>query len=264
LSGTIYVALIVTAILLGNFVFAAIFGVLCAMTTREFHQLTNKQSNVNGAVTVGMLCSFLLFEGVYLFNSNYTKLFNTAKILFFIYILLLFGVFIIEVFRKKTNPINNIAYGFLGQIYIAVPFALMAVIFTKVNAVLLLALFVIIWVNDSFAYLVGTRFGKHRLCERISPKKSWEGFCGGLLGAMITGCVFSFFFPQLNLLQWLVFVLITVVFGTFGDLLESLIKRTAGVKDSGNIMPGHGGFLDRLDSVIFAAPAVVVFLLLFS
>jgi phosphatidate cytidylyltransferase len=115
-------------------------------------------------------------------------------------------------------------------------------------------------VNDTFAYLTGVTFGKHRLFERISPKKSWEGFVGGGLAALLSGYVFSLIIPEISLIQWLIFSEITVVFGTFGDLIESLIKRTVHVKDSGNIIPGHGGLLDRFDSMLLAAPSVFIFL----
>jgi phosphatidate cytidylyltransferase len=130
---------------------------------------------------------------------------------------------------------------------------------------ILLALFITIWVNDTGAYLVGITLGKHRLFERISPKKSWEGFFGGAIFALISGYVFSLLITEINLIEWLIFSEIVVVFGTFGDLIESLIKRTVHVKDSGNLIPGHGGLLDRFDSLLLAAPAIFIYLsILFS
>ena len=125
---------------------------------------------------------------------------------------------------------------------------------------MLLAVFVTIWVNDTGAYLVGVTLGKHRLFERISPKKSWEGFIGGALFALLSGYIFSLFIPEINLLNWMIFSELIVIFGTFGDLTESLIKRTLEVKDSGNIIPGHGGLLDRFDSMLLAAPVIYLFL----
>ena len=120
-----------------------------------------------------------------------------------------------------------------------------------------------IWVNDSFAYLTGMTFGKHRLFERISPKKSWEGFIGGAVASVVAGYVFSLFETDLVWWQWLIFSLLVVVFGTFGDLMESLIKRSVGVKDSGRIIPGHGGLLDRFDSMLLAVPVIFLYLQLF-
>lgn len=125
---------------------------------------------------------------------------------------------------------------------------------------MLIALFATIWINDTGAYIIGVSFGKHRLFERVSPKKSWEGFFGGALAALAAGYVFSVFIPDLTLVQWLLFSQIVVVFGTFGDLIESLLKRTIGTKDSGNILPGHGGFLDRFDSMLLAAPVIFIYL----
>lgn len=128
------------------------------------------------------------------------------------------------------------------------------------NVTLLIAMFVTIWLNDTGAYLVGVSIGKHKMFERISPKKSWEGFIGGAVTALVTGYVFSLFFPQISLLSWLIFSEIVVVFGTFGDLLESLMKRAIKVKDSGDVIPGHGGLLDRFDSMLLAAPAIFIYL----
>lgn len=259
LSGTVYVVLIVCAIILNKYSFAVVFAILCVCTTYEFHKLTNKQENVSALALAGMLSSFLIFTGNFLLYQK-----KEFDILFSIYFIFIFGTFIIEIFRKKPYPVNNIAYFLFGQIYIAVPFVFMFEIFEKYNAIFLLALFILIWANDVFAYLVGSLFGRHKLCERISPNKSWEGFLGGLAGALIAGFIFWKFNTELNLIQWLVFALIIVVFSTLGDLFESLIKRTSGVKDSGNIMPGHGGFLDRLDSILFAAPATFIYLTLIT
>jgi len=270
LSGAVYVALIVWAILWNDFAFAAVFAVLAALTTYEFHKLTNKQENVNALAWLGAICSILLFTSI-----AEPEMFRKSSISNFpfwfeiginAYMVLIFFAFIIEIFRKKQNIMNNIAYLILGQIYIAVPFVCFIIIKSYIGAIYLLSIFIIIWINDSFAYLFGSAFGKHKMCERISPKKSWEGFVGGLFGALIAAyLLFRFahteYYNALTLWQWLIFALIIVVFGTLGDFFESLIKRTIGVKDSGNIMPGHGGFLDRFDSVIFAALPALIFLM---
>ncbi|MDR2683772.1 MAG: phosphatidate cytidylyltransferase [Prevotellaceae bacterium] len=269
LSGTVYVVLIVSAILLNNFYFAAVFGLLAALTTCEFHKLTNRLEYVSvtpvfpaiASFSLFIICSMLHFSSgckssIYLSPSHIAVPIIFAVIYFAFYIF----AFILAIFRKKSNPVHNVAYAFFGQIYIAVPFVVMFCIKSGIGKIFLLALFVIIWVNDTFAYLTGSWLGKHKMYERISQKKSWEGFFGGLVGALIAGFVFSKFDANLNLIQCLVFSVIIAVSGTLGDLFESLIKRTAGVKDSGNIMPGHGGFLDRLDSVIFAALPAFIFL----
>ena len=153
---------------------------------------------------------------------------------------------------------------FSSFIFIALPFALLNFIAfidaDQFKPLILLAVFVTIWVNDTGAYLFGITFGKHRLFERISPKKSWEGFFGGALAALASGYVFSLFIPEISLIQWLIFSEIIVIFGTFGDLIESLIKRTLLVKDSGTAIPGHGGLLDRFDSMLLAAPVIFIYL----
>ena len=128
----------------------------------------------------------------------------------------------------------------------------------------LLALFVFIWVNDSFAYLTGSLFGKHRMFERISPKKSWEGFIGGAAFTIAASVIFANYFTQLPLWGWIGFAILMIIFGTLGDLVESLFKRTLNVKDSGNILPGHGGILDRIDSVIFSIPALFIYVEIIS
>ena len=125
---------------------------------------------------------------------------------------------------------------------------------------LLVGFFIVIWGNDTFAYLSGMAFGKHKLLERVSPKKTWEGTFGGALFSFIAVIVLSLFFKELNAFEWIGFALTIIIFGTFGDLFESLIKRTLGLKDSGNIMPGHGGILDRFDSILMAAPFAYIYI----
>ena len=145
---------------------------------------------------------------------------------------------------------------------VALPFSLLNFILfiNGLQPYILLAVFATIWVNDTGAYLVGVSIGKHRLFERISPKKSWEGFVGGALAALISGYLFSIYIPEINLINWLIFSEIIVVFGTYGDLMESLVKRTVDVKDSGTIIPGHGGLFDRFDSMLLAAPVIFIYL----
>jgi phosphatidate cytidylyltransferase len=182
-----------------------------------------------------------------------------------------------QLWNTKSNPVEAWMHITYSQIYVALPFALVNMIAFfrgQFTPVLVLSLFVFIWVNDSFAYLTGSLFGRHRMFERVSPKKSWEGFIGGNLFALAAAYLMSILDqPLSNLLvghdgaslelwQWLVFAQIVVVFGTLGDLVESLLKRTLGVKDSGSAIPGHGGWLDRFDSLIFAAPVVACYLYL--
>jgi len=257
LSGFLFVALIISSILLSRFTFAPVFAAICGWSVFEFHNISNTQPAVKvnpwmglfGAVLL-FLCSFLYASGIW--HYHIFSIYGSFVVLTFIY----------ELFRHNANPINNWAYFLLGQLFIALPFSLLNFILFIDNwqPILLLAVFITIWVNDTGAYLIGVTFGKHRLFERISPKKSWEGFVGGAIAALVSGYVFSLFIPQVSLINWLVISEIIVVFGTFGDLMESLLKRTLEVKDSGNVIPGHGGLLDRFDSMLLAGPVVFLYL----
>ena len=259
ISGAIFISIIIASILLHSYAFVAVFVVVCIWCVCEFQQLTNTQPNVNVNTWVAAFGGAFLFVCSYLYASGTIS----YKWIYAIYIIYVMTVFVWELYRKQPNPINNWAYFILGQMYVAVPLSLLNfILFTTDYApILLLSVFVIIWVNDTGAYLCGVTFGKHRLFERISPKKSWEGFIGGAIFSLAAGYVFSLFIPEISLLHWFILTEIIVVFGTFGDLSESLLKRTLNIKDSGNAIPGHGGLLDRFDSMLFAAPAVFVYLM---
>lgn len=259
LAGAIFVSLLLGGILYNEYTFVVIFSLITFLGLFEFNGLVSKQENVKISKIKGAIGGLLLFAGVYLFISISNPL---LLLLYFLYMLM---VFIGELYLKKENAIKALAYFSLGQIYIAVPFALLNLLAFGYEAnnyrwVYILAILVFIWVNDSFAYLTGMAFGKHRLFERISPKKSWEGFIGGAIFAIASSLVFSHFFDKLSMIEWMGFAAVVVAFGTWGDLIESLMKRTLGVKDSGNMIPGHGGILDRFDSTILAIPAVFVYL----
>jgi len=257
LSGFLFVTLIIGSILLSHYTFASVFALICGLTVREFHKLTNIQSDVEVNFWIATGGGILLFLSSYLFKSDILP--YTVFSIYGLYIVL---VLVFELYRQKSNPLHNWAYFILGQIIVALPFSLLNFILfvDDYQPLVLLSVFVTIWVNDTGAYLVGVTFGKHRLFERISPKKSWEGFVGGALAALLSGYVFSLFIPQISLINWLIFSEIIVVFGTFGDLIESLMKRTVNIKDSGKIIPGHGGLLDRFDSMLLAAPVVFIYL----
>lgn len=258
LSGFIFVTLVVGSILLSQYTFAIVFALICGLAVYEFHKLTNKQNAINVNLWVAFTGAIMLFVSSFLYASG--MLHYGAFSVYGLYIVI---VLISELYKQKTNPLNNWAYFILGQIFVALPFSLLNFILfvDSYTPIILLSVFVTIWVNDTGAYLIGVTFGKHRLFERISPKKSWEGFIGGALAALLSGYVFSLLIPkEITLVQWLIFSEIIVVFGTFGDLIESLIKRTVEVKDSGNIIPGHGGLLDRFDSMLLAAPVIYIFL----
>lgn len=258
ISGALFVALIIASILLHKFFFLLVFCFFCAVGIYEFHTMTNRKNSISVNIPNSIFGALIFFISTFLYTQGYV-----GAIIFGVYILFVISTLTLELFRKQINPINNWAFFVLGQVFVALPFGLLnfILLISNFNTLILLSLFVIIWVNDTFAYLSGITLGKHKMFERISPKKSWEGFVGGAVGALIAGFLFSIFIPEMTRIQWLIFSQIIIVFGTFGDLNESLLKRTLGVKDSGNIMPGHGGLLDRFDSMLLLIPAVLTYLM---
>jgi len=176
-------------------------------------------------------------------------------------------IFLVKLYKKAENePFINISLFYLGICYVALPFALINVIMYHhgyYSYQIMLGLLIIIWASDTGAYFAGSAFGKTKLFERISPKKSWEGSIGGAVVSISLAIVISRYYTDLNLIEWVIVAVIVVVAGTYGDLVESLFKRSMSIKDSGNIIPGHGGFLDRFDSLILAVPFIVLFLQLF-
>ena len=257
ISGVFFVAVIVGSLLLSSYAFAVVFATISGWTVYEFHKLTNQQESVNVNPVTGLIGGVLLFITSFLFASG--LLHYPIYSFYGIYIAI---IFISGIYFQNTNPLHSWTYFITGQIYIALPFSLLNYILFIHNSqpYILLAFFITIWINDTGAYLVGSVIGKHKLFERISPKKTWEGFFGGAVFAFISGYVFSLLIPEISLINWLIFSEIIVVFGTFGDLAESLMKRTVHVKDSGNAIPGHGGMLDRFDSMLLAGPVIYIFL----
>lgn len=262
LAGAVFVGLLLGGILINEYTFLIVFSLITVLSLYEFYGLIEKDAKVPVIRPWNILGGFFLFIGSFYFCA-----YSASVIAFVPYIIYLLFLFVSELYMKRSNPIQSLVYSILGQIYIAAPFALINyLVFAyepgSYSHVYILALLVFIWVNDSFAYLTGMAFGKHRLFERISPKKSWEGFFGGAAVSIASSLIFAHFYPNLSVVAWLGFAAVTVVSGTFGDLFESLVKRTLGVKDSGNMIPGHGGILDRFDSTILAIPAVFVYLIL--
>lgn len=260
LTGIVFIAILLGSIM-NEYAFLALFIIIDALALREFYKLIEVSKNVKINWLLNALGAVFLFLAFYfLFSTTFKPI-----IVFVPYIIYVLTLFISELYNKKEDPLVSLAYSFLGQFYIALPLALSTYLaFSYADGlyhyIYLLAMFVFIWVNDSFAYLFGSIFGKRRLFERISPKKSWEGFVGGALATVLVSFIFSHYFPNLPVWAWLGFALVVVIFGTWGDLSESLFKRTLGVKDSGNLLPGHGGILDRFDSMLFSLIALFVYL----
>lgn len=266
LTGAIFVSVLMVGMIINEYSFLAVFSIITLLALHEFYGLLQGSEKAKFNKTINITGGLILFVASYFYFSS-----NSSSLLVFVpYVIYLLSIFIIELFARRENPIQALSYSVLGQAYLALPLSLLNYLaFSYENSgsyhfAMLLALFVFIWVNDSFAYLTGSMLGKHRMFERISPKKSWEGFVGGAVFTIIAAVIYSMFFTEMTIWGWIGFALIMIFFGTLGDLIESLFKRTLQVKDSGNLLPGHGGILDRIDSVVFAIPAQFVFLEIFS
>lgn len=264
ITGALFVAVLVGCILYDPVSYGALFVIISALSVREFGHLVNQIEGVSINRTITML------GGAFLFLSFMGFCINAVDSKIFIpYLLLLLYLMISELYLKKENPMLNWAYSMLSQLYIALPFAVLNVLAfqntpdtssVSYNPILPLSIFIFIWLNDTGAYCVGSLIGKHRLFERISPKKSWEGSIGGGVLAIAASFAMAHYFPFMSMIEWAGLAFVVVVFGTWGDLTESLFKRQLQIKDSGHILPGHGGMLDRFDSALMAIPAAVIYL----
>lgn len=261
--GLIVFGIFLGAIFFGGEVgFMGFFGFALLVGLHEFYGLVEK-----GGYKPQRLTGYLL--GISLFVGNGLMTFYDFPARFLLFPLLcLFLILPIELYRKREHPFTNIAHGFLGIIYVAVPVTLLINVVHPSEEIgydplFFVGFLMLILSSDSGAYLAGSAFGKHKLFERISPKKSWEGAIGGLLMSMAFAVGFSYFLDFLNVWQWLGLSMVSVVAGIYGDLVESLLKRNVGAKDSGTLLPGHGGVLDRLDSIILATPFAFAYLQIF-
>jgi phosphatidate cytidylyltransferase len=249
------------SIFLGGYTFSIFYLVLSTMALLEFFKLI-KTAGVKPLKGVGIALSILLFAGVagyYFFNFE-------SKYLVLV-VPLLFGVFIIELYKKDQVPFGNISYTFLGLIYVTIPFCFYYALgflghAGAYNFHFPLAFLLMLWASDTGAYLFGRKLGKTRLFERHSPKKSWEGFFGGVFTSVLVAYLISLSFTDINVSVWIGMAVLVVSFGTLGDLVESMLKRSLDVKDSGTLLPGHGGVLDRFDGLLIAAPVVYTYLYL--
>jgi phosphatidate cytidylyltransferase len=265
LTGTLLVLILTGSILFSPLSFGILFILISLLTLREVCDLLNGIKEVRINKLMVMLGGSYLFLAFLLVGRGITDL-----RIFIPYFLLIIYLFVSELYLKRENPVLNWAYVLLSQFYVALPYALLNVLAfspnhdygSDYNPVIPLSVFVFIWLNDTGAYCIGSLLGKHRLFERISNKKTWEGSMGGGIWAVSFSFVFAHFFPVFSLAKWIGLALTVAVFGTWGDLIESLLKRRLGVKDSGYILPGHGGMLDRFDSALLAIPAAVIYLFL--
>ena len=270
LSGLVLVAVFVGAVLGSQWSFGALLLLILVGGQTEFYKLA-RETGLSPQRWMGLAVGVLLFALNFIvfrqFSRSVTDEAGGAVLYLLLYIgLLLPTLFVCELFRRSATPLANLGATLLGVLYVAVPLSLL--LYVPVLAgdgvwrpETVLCYIFIIWANDVFAYLVGMSFGRHRLCERLSPKKSWEGFFGGLAGAVATGLAAAYALDA-NYWVWGGLALVASLSGVAGDLVESMFKREAGVKDSGQVIPGHGGVLDRFDALLLSAPYVFLYLLL--
>jgi phosphatidate cytidylyltransferase len=265
ITGVIFVAAIVISFLNPR-AMVLLFAIVTGLTVWEFCGLVNEHKNVQVNRFISTVAAVYLFLAMAGFNSGLTP-----STVFIPYLISIIYLLVAELYLKAEDPISNWAYTMLSQLYIALPFSMLNVLAFPADGqysfVLPLSVFVFLWMNDTGAYCVGSLIGRNKLFPRISPGKSWEGSIGGgvlvVAIAVLVWYLLKTYVPDqanLTMLQWAGLGLTVVVFGTWGDLVESLFKRTLGIKDSGNILPGHGGMLDRFDSSLLAIPAAVVYL----
>lgn len=261
LTGAVLAFLILGAIFWSPWAFFSLMAVFSLIGLSEFNKLFQPSGYGRGS-----LIYYFVGLSVYVLTAlSGMSVIDVSNVL-----LIVLSFFILigaELFRGNEHSWRHAAGSVIGIIYVAIPFGMMNAFFFVKSADLafpsiVLALFILVWANDVFAYLIGTTLGRHKLSEKLSPKKTWEGSVGGIIFTILFAWIFSVFAKELTLTQWLVFGLIISVTANLGDLAESMLKRSAGVKDSGKLLPGHGGVLDRFDAVLFATPFVFFYLFL--
>ncbi len=281
ITGVIFVAAIVTCFMRPE-AMVLLFSIITGMTVWEFTGLVNQRKSVNVNRFISTVAGVYFFYAMTYYCSDMYA--GVAKSVVFIpYLVTIVYMLIAELYLKQEDPIQDWAYTMLAQMYVALPFSLLNVLafnatsqgMVAFNTLLPLSVFIFLWINDTGAYCCGSLLGRHKLFPRVSPGKSWEGSIGGALFVLAAAYGIGWldsiqvadldsstvlFRGMLSIPEWMGLGLVVVVFGTWGDLVESLFKRTLGIKDSGNILPGHGGMLDRFDSSLLAIPAAVIYL----
>lgn len=267
LTGAVFVMVLVGGILYSPLSFVGLFALITALTVWEFSTNVNRHAGASVNRIINTVAAVYLFMAMAGYCADYVP--SRA---FIPYLLSIVYLLVSELYLQKPDPLKNWAYAFASQVYVALGFSLLSVLafqydalanVTRFEPVYPLSVFLFLWTSDTGAYLCGSmlhRYFPAKLFERISPNKSWVGSIGGGVLCLVVAAVLAHFFPQLSLPAWLGLGLTVCVFGTWGDLVESLFKRQLGIKDSGNVLPGHGGMLDRFDSSLLAIPAAVIYL----
>ena len=268
-TGVLFVTIMVTCFF-QPIAMVFLFALITCLSLWEYSGLVNNIEDVTINRFISTVAGVYLFLAISAVNSGFVQ----TNAVFMPYLLTIIYLLVSELYTKNKNAVHDLSYTMLGQMYVALPLSMINVLAFRTATdgnihfyyLLPLSVFIFLWTSDTGAYCVGSLFGKHKLFPRISPAKSWEGSIGGgtlvLVAAFLVSILDQSYgnLSGLNTLQWLGLGLVTTVFGTWGDLVESLIKRTLGIKDSGTILPGHGGMLDRFDSSLLAIPASAVYI----
>lgn len=263
LTGIVFVIVVIGSVMLGSMTFSAFMLMLSMIGLTEYIKLRpNTFDNISDKICI-LISGISLFLIVFLVQTELLKI-EFLNLIFLIFLIIVIRTLILN----SKEAIAKISEFVFGLAYVVIPFVLMTGFYqsdtpTKLPE-LLIGFFIMLWFNDVFAYIVGSLIGKTKLYEKISPKKTWEGTIGGTILSVLAAYLLSTIFLSLNLTNWLVIGFLISIFATLGDLTESMFKRQANVKDSGNIMPGHGGILDRFDGLLLAAPAIYVYLTFIS
>ncbi|MCH2214433.1 MAG: phosphatidate cytidylyltransferase [Flavobacteriales bacterium] len=261
-TGLVFLVIVIGAIWLNPYTLASLFYVVGVLGMLEYYSLT-KFGGHHPQGTLGVITGTVLYVTIELVKL---KVAGTAIVSLSIPFFM--AIFVYELYRKRPEPFTNIAHTIIGIVYIMAPFALLNVftfeeIIIEYKPEVVLGFFVMLWLNDTGAFVFGKLLGRTKLFPRISPNKTWEGSIGGGLTAFSGAVVISTYTDEISIINWLILALIIVVAASFGDLVESLLKRSLKVKDSSNLLPGHGGILDRFDGVLLASPVAFTYLMLF-
>ena len=262
-SGIVYLMLVTGALVLGEFAYAFVFLILGLLSLHEFYRISaaagGKPLILPGLIAGGTV--FLISFG------TASGLFSSA--VWFTVPVLVIALFVIVMFSGSPDIFRNLGITMLGLVYIIIPLCTMNYLVFQTSGTteythrIVLGILILVWINDTGAYLAGITLGRHKLLPRISPKKSWEGAIGGTVMTLLASFWLSSIMGILDTMNWMVLALIVSVFGVLGDLVESMFKRSADVKDSGSLLPGHGGILDRIDSILFVMPVSLAYLSVF-
>lgn len=262
-TGIVFIGVLIGSVILNNYVFALLFLLFTIVGQYEFFRLMNNFHDTQPLKTYGIISGIFTYSIIVLVATGILQL-----EFLFVNLLVVIFPFVILLKWKRPNPFGSAAVTILSLLYVVVPFGILNFMLNpemKPDTFFpgnLIGFFVLIWTYDVFAYLIGTIIGQHKLSQNISPKKTWEGSIGSGIITLGASYVLSRFIPSFEFHQWFAIALIIIIFGTLGDITESMLKRSANVKDSGNLLPGHGGVLDRFDGVLFCAPVVLIYLTL--